>query len=101
LFLPDVHTGYFDENVGVWQLEKAKMKAADFSDYRDDTITLFPLLYQTGYLTIADYNENTGYYKLNYPNVEVRQSLAEFLSGIYSKTDNTMKYIRLTAEWTV
>jgi len=89
---PTLALKYFEsKNVNVAEIEEAKMKAADFSDYRDDTITLFPLLYQTGYLTIADYNENTGYYKLNYPNVEVRQSLAEFLSGIYSRTDNTLK----------
>jgi hypothetical protein len=68
------------------KIEEAQMKAGSFADYRDNTITLFPLLYQAGYLTITDYDERTGIYKLNYPNIEVRQTFAEFLSGNYSKS---------------
>jgi len=73
------------------EIENALMDAGDFSDYKDDTISIFALLYQTGYLTIADYDEATGYYKLDYPNTEVRQSLAKFLSNNYSKTENIIK----------
>ncbi|MCL2442005.1 MAG: ATP-binding protein [Treponema sp.] len=79
------------KNVNVSEIEEAEMRAADFSDYRDDTITLFPLLYQAGYLTISGYDETTGYYKLNYPNIEVRQSLAEYLSRMYSQADEILK----------
>ncbi|MCL2804909.1 MAG: ATP-binding protein [Treponema sp.] len=83
---------YFEmKNVNAAEIEEAEMEADDFSDYRDDTITLFPLLYQAGYLTISGYDAITGYYKLNYPNVEVRQSLAKFLSRQYSKTDEILK----------
>ena len=72
-------------------VEEAKMKAISFADYKDNTITLFPLLYQAGYLTITDYDERTGLYKLNYPNVEVRQTLAAFLSSNYSKAEDALK----------
>jgi len=83
---------YFEiKNTNVAEIEEAEMRAEDFGDYRDDTITLFPLLYQAGYLTISGYDETTGYYKLNYPNVEVRQSLADYLSSIYSEVDETLK----------
>ena len=71
-------------------VEAAEMEARDFADYKDTTITLCPLLYQAGYLTIADYDEVTGYYKLCYPNVDVRQSLAKFLSYSYSKSEDTI-----------
>jgi hypothetical protein len=67
------------------------MNAGDFANYRDNSISLFPLLYQAGYLTIADYDETTGLYRLTYPNVEVRQSLAKFLSDNYSKDVNVIK----------
>ena len=80
------------KNENVAEIEEASMKANNFGDYRDNTITLFPLLYQAGYLTISGYNENTGLYKLNYPNIEVRQTLAQFLSGNYSKADEKIKY---------
>ena len=84
------------KNVNVSEIEEAKMRAKDFGDYRDDTITLFPLLYQAGYLTISGYDETTGFYKLNYPNIEVRQSLAEYLSSKYSQVDEILK--RSTSE---
>ncbi|MCL2832067.1 MAG: ATP-binding protein [Treponema sp.] len=79
------------KDVDIVDVEEAQMKANSFADYRDSNITLFPLLYQAGYLTIRDYNETTGFYKLNYPNIEVRQTLAQFLSGNYSKADEKVK----------
>jgi len=79
------------KDIDIVNIEEAKMEANNFGDYRDNTITLFPLLYQAGYLTISDYDERTGYYKLNYPNIEVRQTLAQFLSGAYSKAETTLK----------
>jgi hypothetical protein len=79
------------KDVNIVEIEEAVMQAGNFGDYRDNTITLFPLLYQAGYLTISDYDEITGYYKLNYPNVEVRQTLAQFLSDNYSKADTALK----------
>ncbi|MCL2879461.1 MAG: AAA family ATPase [Treponema sp.] len=78
------------KNVNVVEIEEAVMRAGDFGDYRDNTITLFPLLYQAGYLTISDYDETTGMYRLNYPNIEIRQSLAQFLSNTYSKADEAL-----------
>jgi len=80
-----------NKNVNISEVEESEMRANNFGDYRDNTITLYPLLYQAGYLTISGYDETTGFYKLNYPNVEVRQSLAEFLADNYSKTDETIK----------
>jgi len=89
---PSFALKYFEmKKVNAVEIEEAEMKASDFGDYKDDTIKLFPLLYQAGYLTISGYNETTGYYKLNYPNVEVRQTLAEFLSGNYCEADETLR----------
>jgi len=83
---------YFEmKDINTAEIEEAEMKAGDFGDYRDDTITLFPLLYQAGYLTISGYDETTSLYKLNYPNIEVRQTLARFLSNNYSKAEEKLK----------
>jgi hypothetical protein len=78
-------------DVDIAELEGAQMQAVDFGDYKDDTITIFPLLYQAGYLTISDYDPQIDYYKLSYPNVEVRQSLASFLAINYSKADDMIR----------
>jgi len=79
------------KDADIVDVETAEMSARGFGDYKDNTITLFPLLYQAGYLTIADYDESTGIYRLTYPNVEIRQSLAGFLSQSYSKADSTIR----------
>jgi hypothetical protein len=71
-------------------IEEARMEAGKFGGYKDNTITLFPLLYQAGYLTISDYDENTGFYRLNYPNIEVRKTLAVLLSDNYSNAQNIL-----------
>jgi len=80
------------KNENIVEIEEASMKAANFGDYKDNIITLYPLLYQAGYLTISDYNENTGLFKLTYPNTEVRQTLAQFLMINYSKSDNNTSF---------
>lgn len=49
-----------------------------------DTINLEALLYQTGYLTIKDYDLDTQLYTLGLPNLEVRQGFFEFLLPYYT-----------------
>jgi len=66
------------------------MEANMFADYKDNTISIFPLLYQAGYLTISDYDERTGFYRLNYPNIEVRKTFAEFLANNYSQAQSIL-----------
>jgi hypothetical protein len=43
-----------------------------------------PLLYQSGYLTIKDYNKATGIYTLGFPNLEVKHGFLTFLLNYYS-----------------
>ena len=78
------------KEIDIVEIEDAEMEAENFGDYRDNSITLFPLLYQAGYLTISAYDETTGYYKLNYPNIEVRKTFAQFLADNYSKAQVTL-----------
>jgi hypothetical protein len=54
-----------------------------------EDIHLATLLYQTGYLTIADYDEQYKMYKLTFPNQEVRESLSILEMGVltYKKTE--------------
>jgi hypothetical protein len=47
--------------------------------YDLDNLTLIPLLFQTGYLTVKKVDRMTGDMVLDYPNKEVRESMYEFL----------------------
>ncbi len=52
-------------------------------DYSDDNPDPIPLLYQTGYLTIADYDPEVGEYTLSFPNNEVKYGFLDCLMPEY------------------
>ena len=52
-------------------------------DYTGDTLDLVPLLYQSGYLTIAAYNATRNRYTLAFPNEEVKYAFLESLMPAY------------------
>ncbi|SDB32021.1 ATP-binding protein [Butyrivibrio sp. INlla16] len=56
---------------------------AALKDYTGDTLDLVPLLYQTGYLTITDYDKVKKRYTLCFPNEEVKYSFIENLMPAY------------------
>lgn len=51
----------------------------------EDMTTLMPLLYQSGYLTIKDYNREYNYYTLDIPNKEVKIGLTKVFNFDSSK----------------
>ena len=53
-------------------------------DYRDDNPDLIPLLYQTGYLTLKDYDASKAAYTLTFPNKEVEYGLLDSLLPAYA-----------------
>ena len=52
-------------------------------DYTGDMLEPVPLLYQTGYLTIADYEKQRKRYTLCFPNEEVKYGFLESLMPSY------------------
>lgn len=52
-------------------------------DYTGDGLSLIPILYQSGYLTIADYNSRLRRYTLCVPNEEVEYSMLNSLMPEY------------------
>lgn len=52
------------------------------------------LMFQTGYLTIKDYNASQEQYTLDYPNQEVKKSLQIYLFEVFAHVDyNTATYV--------
>ena len=47
-----------------------------------------PILYQSGYLTIKDFDKRFRVYKLGFPNHEVEEGFTRFLLPFYAKTEN-------------
>jgi hypothetical protein len=76
-------------------IKKADFNIEDLSNYvasedqlnsiHVDDIDPIPVLYQSGYLTITEYDKEFGLYTLNYPNEEVKSGFINFLLPFYSK----------------
>ena len=66
-----------------------KMEATkeDFDAATETMTTLMPLLYQSGYITIKDYDKETELYTLNTPNQEIRVGLFRSLLPHYLARD--------------
>jgi len=62
-------------NYPIIQLENVCVHQDDIVAFDVEDIDLAILLFQTGYLTIVSYDDQTEHYTLSYPNKEVRRSL--------------------------
>jgi hypothetical protein len=66
--------------------------AKDLGSFEPENIPLKTLLYQTGYLTLKEYNKETTVFTLTYPNLEVKEALLqEILSRLAQVYDSDIK----------
>ena len=59
--------------------------ASEFIDYKADVEKPLPMIYQSGYLTIKDYDECTYSFLLDFPNNEVRKGFLSLIASNYLK----------------
>jgi hypothetical protein len=84
----------FKEYVGDFRQEldriesKVWMSQSQFTRSLEDHAQLIPLLYQSGYLTIKEYNKKEKQYILDYPNAEVRVGFLKNLLPLFSNADS-------------
>ena len=64
---------------------------SSLTDYRMDNENPIPLFYQTGYLTIKDYDAEFRSYALGYPNEEVRYGFLKSLAPYYLCAEKTSR----------
>ena len=68
------------KGIDMLQLDEIWASESRFNVPTDKITDPMPVLYQSGYLTIKDYNEDTKQYLLGFPNEEVRQGLSDLFS---------------------
>lgn len=66
-------------NAQILDFENTQMFESGFYASYEDVHSIYPLLYQSGYLTIKDYDKKSKLYTLAYPNKEVRVSMLEVM----------------------
>ena len=71
------------QKINIVDLTDMRVGYEDFRKYDIETMRAEPLLYQSGYLTIKDYDEELNQYILDYPNEEVRTSFSKALLEQY------------------
>ena len=88
------------------KLESADWRIIDYSegiaaepqmlnDYSINSNDPVPLLYQTGYLTIKDYDKDFNTYILTYPNNEVKYGFVKSLIPTYLKTNDAISALNV------
>lgn len=65
-------------------MDGMETSASAFTEYHADRKNPIPLIYQSGYLTIKEYDKEFGLYRLGFPNDEVRYGFLNFLVPFYT-----------------
>jgi hypothetical protein len=71
-------------NTDILSLEQFEAFSSDFDQPTEAMESVLPLLYQSGYLTIKDYDKDSQLYTLSIPNQEVRIGYTEGLLPVYT-----------------
>jgi len=69
------------------KLEKEVLTEDELSSIDSASTNPIPIIYQSGYLTIKDYDPRFRLYKLGYPNKEVEEGFLKFLIPFYTAID--------------
>ena len=63
---------------------------SEFVDYKADVEKPLPMIYQSGYLTIKEYDPDFGTFLLDFPNKEVKKGFVSLVAAGYLKSEQNM-----------
>lgn len=69
-------------------IENAELTAQQLWQVDSVEVSLLPILYQSGYLTIKSYDKRFKVFRLGYPNAEVSDGFTECLVPLYTNIDS-------------
>ncbi len=72
------------------ELEDLHVREMAFSTYEIETLSILPLLFQTGYLTIKGYEPARRVYTLGYPNFEVEEAFLTYLLAEFNEQERSV-----------
>ena len=79
---------HFNENIN--ELTGKYYRPEEFVDYKADVERPLPMIFQSGYLTIKDYNMRMNKFLLDFPNNEVKNGFLTMLATSYLKPQEEM-----------
>ncbi|MEM7132579.1 MAG: AAA family ATPase [Chloroflexota bacterium] len=84
-----------ERNYPVTDFDHSKVGELAFSTYDIRSLSLIPILFQTGYLTIKDFNPRRELYTLHYPNYEVQNAFLIYVLDAFSYLDQGLSKTHL------
>ena len=79
-----------------WLTEGVAVSIGEITDYRPDNENIIPLLYQSGYLTIKEFDPASQIFTLTYPNEEVKYGMLNSLApAVTDRSDTTISLVKL------
>ncbi|MDR1830638.1 MAG: ATP-binding protein [Candidatus Fibromonas sp.] len=79
------------QKIDILNIKDFSVATDDFKKYDSDNMDAVPVLYQSGYLTVKDYDKESDSYILGYPNKEVESAFASELATKYLKVPGSEK----------
>jgi hypothetical protein len=79
------------EQFSLKDISELDISELSFSTYDIERLNVLPLLYQSGYLTIKNYNENSMLYRLGYPNREVENAFLTLLLEDFNQSERSIE----------
>ena len=70
-----------EQDYDIQQIGQQRLNEATLSTYEIENLQITPLLFQTGYLSIREFDPETRLYTLDYPNYEVEDAFLNYLLG--------------------
>jgi hypothetical protein len=83
-------------NYNLEQMSKVECDADVLNSVDSQSTNPIPVIYQSGYLTIKDYDHEFGLYQLGFPNKEVEDGFLKFLLPSYASIDKTQTAFFIT-----
>jgi hypothetical protein len=77
-----------EQKINILNLTDMQVGPEEFRIFDAENMLAEPVLYQSGYLTITDYDDELDMYTLDFPNNEVRTSFAKSLIDHYLQPSN-------------
>jgi hypothetical protein len=81
-----------DENMN--EITGKYYTAEEFIDYKANIEQLLPMIYQSGYLTIKDFDFEENTFLLDFPNIEVKRGFLTLIASDYFNSRETPSWIR-------
>jgi hypothetical protein len=74
----------------IQEIDELEIDELSFSSYDIENLSLIPLLFQTGYLTIKGYSKESEQYLLYYPNYEVERAFLKYLLRAFGQSKDIL-----------